>query len=299
MIRHGVRTDDGATLAVRIHGDEKAPTSVVFAHGWTLGAEIWDDVIFGLRCEFSDDVKLISYDARGHGTSDAGERGRGTVEQLADDLRAVIEQCAPSGEVILVGHSLGGMTLLAFAERYRDLLVERVAGAAFVCTSPGRMWNPLKRIPGFFAVAPVVLGIGSPQLVRTSWLTRLGLRHGLFGGTAQTRHLNTTIRQMRAVDPKVYAELGTSMMRHERDAIVRYFASIPTVVFAGTGDHLTPARHGRRIAEGIENAMLIIEPGAGHMVPYERSASVTRELAGMVTAATAARDADRIIERSA
>lgn len=294
-----MRADDGATLAVRTHGSDEAPVCIVFAHGWTLGAEIWDDAIFRLREAFGDEVNIVSYDCRGHGRSDPGQRGRAGLKQLADDLRVVIDDCAPGGEVILVGHSLGGMTLMAFAERHRDLLSERVAGAAFVSTSPGRMWYPLKRIPGFYAFARLILGLTSPRMLRPSWLTRLGLKHGLYGGTAQTRHLNETIRQMRAVDPKVYAELGVSMMRHERDPILRFFDAIPTVVFAGTRDRLTPARHGRRIAEGIDGATLIIEPGAGHMVPRERPDSLARELAAMTVAAAEAGTIDHMVERTA
>lgn len=285
MKRRGVRAGDGANLAVRRHGNEFAPVNIVLAHGWTLGAELWDDVIRRLLDKFGEEVNIVSYDHRGHGRSDAGPRGSGTLEQLADDLRTVIDTCAPAGKVILAGHSMGGMALLAFAERHRDLLDERVAGAAFVCTSPGRMWNPLKRLPGFLLTAPLVLGINNPRLLRHSWITRFALKHGLYGGTAQIRHLNESIRQMRAVDPRIYAELGVAMLRHERDGALGRFAAIPTVVFAGTRDHLTPARHGRRIAEGIDGALLLIEPGAGHMAPCERSVSVARELGALTRTA--------------
>ncbi len=298
MKRRGVRAGDGANLAVRQHGNESASVSIVFAHGWTLGSELWDDVIARLVDRFGEDVNIVSYDHRGHGRSDAGPRGSGTLEQLADDLRTVIDVCAPGGKVILAGHSMGGMALLAFAERHRDLLDDRVAGAVFVCTSPGRMWNPLKRLPGFYLTAPTVLGVNNPRLLRNSWITRLGLKHGLYGGTAQTRHLNESIRQMRAVDPKIYAELGISMMRHERDGILGHFAAIPTVVFVGTRDRLTPARHGRRLAAGVDGALLLIEPGAGHMVPCERSVSVARELDAL-TRAVLSTSVDVIVEQTA
>lgn len=293
MIRRGVRATDGTMLAVRVHGSATAPVSIVFAHGWTLGAEIWDDVIFLLRDALgAHAVNLVSYDCRGHGRSESGP-GSANLEQLADDLRVVIDECAPAGQVILVGHSMGGMTLLALAQRHRQLCTQRVAGAAFVCTSPGRMWYPLKRIPGFYVVAPRVLGLVNPKRIRASWLTRLGLRHGLFGPDAQTRHLNHTIRQMRSVNPTVYAELGVSMMRHERADVLPSFATIPTVVFTGTRDHLTPARHARRMVDGIDGATLIIEPGARHMVPCERPNSVARELIALVADATSTSAGER------
>lgn len=293
MNHQGVRAVDGVSLAVRRHGDQNAEVSVVFVHGWTLGAELFDGVIERLLDASSGDVNLISYDVRGHGRTAAGVPGNATLEQLADDLRSVVEACAPRGPVIVVGHSMGGMTLLAFAERHRDLFDARVTGAAFVCTSPGRMWEPIKRLPGFFALAPRILGRGNPKMMRKSFLTRFGLRHALFGGVARTADLNSTIDQMRSVDPLAYAEFGVSMMHHDRTHVLPVFDRIRTLVFAGTRDHLTPLRHGRRIAMGIDGALLIVEPGAGHMVPIERAESLARELAVLVEESAALNMASR------
>lgn len=293
MKRQGVRATDGVSLAVRRHGDPDAEVSVVFVHGWTLGAELFDGVIASLVEVTRGTVNLVSYDVRGHGRTEAGLPGSATLEQLADDLRSVIDECAPRGSVIIVGHSMGGMTLLAFAERHRDLLDTRVSGAAFVCTSPGRMWEPTKRLPGFYTIAPRVLRLGNPKMIRASRLTRFALRHSLFGGVAQTRDLNSTIDQMRSVDPIAYAEYGLSMMHHDRAHILPAFDQIRTVVFAGTRDHLTPLRHGRRIAMGIDGALLVVEAGAGHMVPIERADSVVRELAVMLEESIASHTALR------
>lgn len=293
MNRQGVRATDGTNLSVRRHGDPNAEVSVIFVHGWTLGAELFDGVIGHLLAATAGEVNLISYDGRGHGRTLAGSPGNATLEQLADDLRSVVDACAPQGSVILVGHSMGGMTLLAFAERHRDLLDMRVTGAAFVCTSSGRMWEPVKRLPGFYSLAPRVLTLGSPTMIRKSFLTRFGLRHGLFGGVARTEDLNSTIDQMRSVDPAAYAELGVSMMHHDRAHVLPAFDRIPTVVFAGTRDRLTPLRHGRRIAAGIDRALLVVEAGAGHMVPIERAESLTRELAVLVDESAALQTASQ------
>lgn len=261
------------------------------AHGWTLGAELWDDAIALLTEEFGDDVRIVTYDNRGHGRSDAGGPGSAKLEQLADDLRAVIDAYAPDGPLILVGHSMGGMALLAFVERHLDVVRDRVRGTAFVCTSPGRMWSPFKRAPGFYRLAPYVLGMAGPRRLGPAWLIRPGLKRGLYGGVAERRHLDETIRQMKSVDSRAFADLGVSMMRHERDHLLSRLDGITTVVFTGSRDRLTPPRHGRRIAEGIDGAVLVSEPGAGHMVPCERSVSVARELAAMARAVIAQRSA--------
>ncbi|WP_341257009.1 alpha/beta hydrolase [Gordonia malaquae] len=267
--------------------------SIVFVHGWTLGAELFDRVIDGLLEKADGSVNIVSYDVRGHGRSDAGDPGRANLEQLADDLRSVIDACAPHGELIIVGHSMGGMTLLAFAERHRELLEARVTGAVFVCTSPGKMWLPFKRMPGFGAIAPRVLGMGSPSMIRDTRLTRFAVKHSVFGGAARVEDLSETIRQMQSVDKRAFAEYGLSMMQHERDELLPRFDWIRTVVFAGTRDHLTPLRHGRRIAMGIDGAMLVVESGAGHMVPLERPDSLIRELSAMVEESAASDSAAR------
>ncbi|MFW0789244.1 alpha/beta fold hydrolase [Gordonia sp. CPCC 205333] len=288
MSRQIVRTDDSAELSVEVFGSSFAPTTVVFTHGWTLAGRLWDDVVAGLHRDLGDDIRTVTYDARGHGLSTSGPAGSATLPRLAADLKSVIEVCAPSGDLVLVGHSLGGMTLMALAENWPRLLAERVVGAVFACTSSGKIWAPVKYVPGFIAASPWVLRLNRPKMMRSTSLTRLGMRFGLYGGKASRSHLEDTIEQMRLADPGVVADLGKALLLHERDHVLPYFDSIPTVVLTGANDHLTPARHGRRIAESIDGALLIDEPGAGHMVPHERSSVVVREVGVLVRSGNAA-----------
>ena len=61
-----------------------------------------------------------------------------TIDQLGRDLKAVIDAAAPEGPLVLVGHSMGGMTVMALADQYPELIRDRVVGVAFVGTSCGR-----------------------------------------------------------------------------------------------------------------------------------------------------------------
>ena len=56
---------------------------------------------------------------------------------MATTWPRVIEDLAPEGEVVLVGHSMGGMSIIAFAERHPELFAKRVAGVALVSTTAG------------------------------------------------------------------------------------------------------------------------------------------------------------------
>nr|WP_212763547.1 alpha/beta fold hydrolase [Gordonia araii] len=272
-------------MSVVTDGAPGAGTSVIFCHGWTLDSTLWTDVTAGTLGVLGDSVSLIRYDMRGHGHSGAGEPGSATIERLAADLACVIDACAPTGDIVLVGHSLGGMMLMAFAQQWPHLLNDRVTGCLFVATSAGRLWDPVKRIPGFIAAAPTVLRMSSPSMMRSNPLTRLGLRFGLFGGVARRRDLDSTIAAMRSVDRGTYAELGQALLLHDRADVLPAFAAKHSVVFAGTNDHLTPARHGRRIAEAIPGSLYIESPRAGHMIPIERATDVVREVVAAVNAA--------------
>ena len=89
-----VRTPDGAELHATIDGSDDAPVTVVLAHGWTLAQAAWDDVADLLAPRIADgDLRLVRYDQRGHGRSTWGD-SEISVDQLGDDLAAVIDQLA-------------------------------------------------------------------------------------------------------------------------------------------------------------------------------------------------------------
>lgn len=79
---------------------------------------------------------VLRDDLRGHGHSDPARPGTAIVAQLADDLAALLGAVV-EGPVVLVGHSLGGMSIMALAQRHPELVAQRVVGAVFASTSCG------------------------------------------------------------------------------------------------------------------------------------------------------------------
>ncbi|UUZ61471.1 alpha/beta fold hydrolase [Nocardioides sp. B-3] len=127
---------DGTRLHVEVDGPEDADVTVVFCHGWYMDLSTWH---FQREALNESGVRRVFYDQRGHGLSsweglDRGERG---VRQLAGDLASVIEAVAPTGRLVLVGHSMGGMTLMAFAQSHLSIIKERVDGVMLVATGAG------------------------------------------------------------------------------------------------------------------------------------------------------------------
>src|SRR3954447_16620437 len=140
-----VQTDDGVLLSVEEIGPRDAPLTVVFVHGYTLSIASWTFQRRSLAAELATanghrpDVRLVFYDQRGHGSSGRGPAEHATVEQLARDLAAVLEARVPRGPVVLVGHSMGGMTIMGLAAVAPELFGAKVVAAALISTSSGQL----------------------------------------------------------------------------------------------------------------------------------------------------------------
>ena len=113
-----VTTPDGVPLAVREVGPEDAPLTVVFAHGFCLRMGAFHFQRARLAEQWGPQVRMVFYDQRGHGQSGDASPDSYTVEQLGQDLETVLAVMAPRGPVVLVGHSMGGMTVLSHARQY-------------------------------------------------------------------------------------------------------------------------------------------------------------------------------------
>ncbi|WP_157601626.1 alpha/beta fold hydrolase, partial [Saccharomonospora halophila] len=139
-----VVTSDGAALHAEVSGAPDAAVTVVLVHGWTQDHRTWDRVVD----ELPSGVRRVRYDLRGHGASEAAGPGTATIDRLADDLADVLAELVPDGRLVLAGHSMGGMTLMALAERHPTLVDERVDGLALVATSSGDMSRVTLGLPG-------------------------------------------------------------------------------------------------------------------------------------------------------
>ncbi len=271
---------DGVNLQVAEWGAPTAELTVVLAHGWTLSHRIWEDVAESLVAA-DPTVRVIAYDHRGHGLSDRVNGA--TIEQLADDLASVITALAPTGPVVLGGHSLGGFTLTAVAERHPQLVAQRVEGVMLAASSAGELMGAVRRIPGTEAVMRFALRLGSRIKMpsRPLFLVRQGAR-GAFGKHPRRRDLNRVVQQGAQADPRVVAALGGSILQHHRYRALEAFQDLEVTVLAGTRDFLTSPTHAHRIGERLPDSSVVVFRGAGHFLPYERRESVTAHLLGTI-----------------
>ena len=115
----------------------RAPVTVVFSHGYCLSQDSWHFQRAALRGVVRT-VLLGPAQPRPLRRAARAQAADGvpvTIDQLGRDLKAVIDAAAPEGPLVLVGHSMGGMTMMALADQYPELVRERVVGVAFVGTS--------------------------------------------------------------------------------------------------------------------------------------------------------------------
>ena len=288
-----VRAADGVPLHVETGGH--GPVTVVLVHGWTLDTTTWAPVADAL-----EGVHVVRYDHRGHGRSAAVDPATMTLEQLADDLAAVVAAVAPDGPLVLGGHSMGGMTIMALAQRHPEVAA-RAQGVALVATSAGGLAGHTLGLPPLVASA-FARGerrlyasgrwtgrpsMGSPRMLAP------GLRWLLLGPRADAEARRITVAAVAGCRPATVAGFRPTLDAHERDAALAAFARTPTVVLAGTHDRLTPVPMARRIVAALPNAQLTVFPGAGHMLPLERVPGVAARLTALVRGNSGPGDAFR------
>jgi pimeloyl-ACP methyl ester carboxylesterase len=272
-----VVTSDGVLLRVQEYAarpavegtapdDSGAVSTVVLAHGWTLTRA--SGIPVGERLVAAG-VRVVVYDQRGHGES-SFLRDQPTVRMLGDDLAAVLDVVSPRGRVVLGGHSMGGMTVMAYAGLHPEDFRSRVAGTVLVATSAGELQTRLHALEA----RAMALAARMPRIPAGRFVTTRGQRRLLFGADADPSQVQLT-RDMVASTPlptmgRFYGALG----EHDESEALTQLDGIPTVVLVGDRDKLTPPRHGERLAELIPHAKLRTLPGRGHMLMYEATEDV-------------------------
>ena len=290
-----MRTHDGLELTVCSRGPDEARVTVVLAHCWTADMDDWQYQVRDLLDAFGHDVRILTWDHRGHGSSEPAPLRDCTIENLGRDMADVIDTHAGTGRLVIAGHSIGGMATMALAEQRPDLLA-RTDGVLFVSTSSGDLDSVNLGLPE----AGRWLKAGIPRLLamRARLLSRKVRRRSpriesevvhrfLFGRPMRLRDCGVVIDQLINCPPATMEGFYRDFMTHDRGAALAAFDGVPTRVLVGDRDVLTPVSHARKIAAGIASARLVIAPGAGHMLPLERDRLVSDELVGLVTAALA------------
>jgi len=287
-----VTTDDGVPLHVEVDGVVDAPLTVVFSHGFTARLAEWQLQRAALRAR----ARLVFWDQRGHGRSGWTALTKATIDRTGRDLGQVLDATTPTGPVVLAGHSMGGMSVMALARQRPELFGDRVVGVFLLATSAGGLVET-----GVLALAVKLirrlrlltlylrfLQLIAPLLERFRWrgsaLGRRVVRRLLFGADDADPASVRLVQELLEETPlPVTMAFYATFLDHDETAALEVLRRVPVTVVAATHDRLTPAPHGRRIAEAIgEGAELVVVPGAGHSVNLTRTQIVDDALNGLM-----------------
>ena len=282
-----ITRDDGARIYIEEFGPQTA-SGVVFVHGSALRTDLWH-----YQMPAFPGRRLVFYDMRGHGLSQPSGHGEYSVQTLARDLEAVITDCALD-EVVVVGHSVGGMVALELASSRTELLGSKIKGLGLINTT---YRPPVETIAGGAAPAHFerltrrpfdVLGPHSKRIdrlrkvIRPSDAVFWGVSFAAFGPDASAKQIDFTY-DMVAETPSDTI-FGLFKAYRGFDVADRLGdVTVPVLVVAGSHDRICLSEASEHIAAHLPKAQLEILDGCGHMSMLERHERFNELLEGFLT----------------
>lgn len=289
-----VRADDGVRLYFEEDGPADAAVSVVLLHGFTQNHA---DLLFQRRAliaRLGTAIRIISFDLRSHGRSSRSSPQNATIDQLGADLLAVVADRAPTGRLVLIGHSMGGMAILALADAHPELFADRVDGVGLISTSTGKLGYLALGIPAGLArisgpaTQLALRGVrrqsnlierGRARVTDAAWLF---VRRLAFGPHADPALVEFMTQMIGATRVDVIADFFPTLTSHDKLAALDVLVDLPVVIVCGEDDLITPPEHSREMADLLPKASFLLVPGAGHQALMERPELVSAPLLRLV-----------------
>lgn len=288
--------DDGVRLVceeITPSNGRRAALTVILVHGFALDRRTWHFQRRSLSQLEDLRVRVVMYDQRSHGESERAPRETCTIDQLGRDLDAVIRGLAPRGPIVLVGHSMGGMAVMALAEQRPDLFAERVAGVGLISTSAGEVasaglpgtllsrHNVLTRAVG--ALARWHPGfVESVRRAASDLIWALTRRYAYGDRRIHPAMVDLVDSMISANAVDALTDFVDTLNSHDRLAALPALTRCEVLVAAGDADRVLPFRHSEVIAAELPQATLLRLPGAGHMPMLEQPEALDAALVELV-----------------
>jgi pimeloyl-ACP methyl ester carboxylesterase len=288
-LHHGarvVRADDGTALHVEVDelddfdigaGREAAGgkdrrgrhdgVTVVLSHGYALTMDSWHFQRKALRGRY----RLVLWDQRGHGRSGSGPVGSATIDQIGSDLACVLDAVAPEGPLVLIGHSMGGMTIMSLAEKDPQLFRDRVLGVGLVSTSA----NGLANVD--FGVA----GLGRTRRIGSD-LEAVLVRRYSYASSVTDDLVRFTAEMIASTRLEVISDFLPTFSTHDKRTALAVLDGLEVLVIVGDGDLLTPAAHSEEIVRRLPGAEHVVVQQGGHLLMLEHPDVVNGHLLELI-----------------
>jgi pimeloyl-ACP methyl ester carboxylesterase len=280
-----VTTADGVVLHTEVDEGPADDFTLVLVHGYALSLDCW----YFQRRHFRGRVRQVLYDLRSHGRSSRSAREHCHLDQLAADLEQILDEVVGDGPVVLLGHSMGGMTILRLAQSRPELFGSRVVGVGLLHTSAGQMadHSPIRGLPGrtFSQVAePLMASLNRiPELVEQtrragSDLGYVVTRRMAFASDVPASYVEFTSEMLAGTSLEVVADFYPAFNDLDEYSALPGIGVVPTVVIGGEDDLFTPVRHMDKITELLPDAVSLRLPHCGHLGMIEHHERVNEVL---------------------
>lgn len=285
---------DGVSLHVEVDEPEDgaSPITVVLSHGYALDLDSWHYQRQALRGRY----RLVLWDQRGHGRSGTGPEGSSTIDQVGADLGAVIDEVAPDGPLVLLGHSMGGMTVMSLAARRPEIFTERVLAVGLVSTSAGGLRGVDLGLSGIGRLAMSVAPTAARLLARQPGLVARGRRIGSdlesllvrrysFSSPVPPQLVGFAARMIAQTRMEVISDFLPTFSGHDKREALSVLHGHEILVMVGDRDLLTPAEQSEEIVRLLPEAEHVVVQRAGHLLPLEHPELVNNHLDELLAAA--------------
>ncbi|OBH34003.1 chloroperoxidase [Mycobacterium intracellulare] len=286
-----VRAADGTWLHAEVFGPAEG-YPIVLTHGITCAIRAWAHQIVDL----AGDYRVIAFDHRGHGRSGVPRANGYSLKHLASDLDSVLDATlAPHERAVVAGHSMGGITIAAWSERYRHKVPRRADAVALINTTSGDLIRNVQLLAVPRGLSPARVLAGQALI-------------SAFGGfpvpgaaRIPSRYVVAMLATGRDADPSIARlvyELFEKTSPRGRAGCARALVTsigsryldlsgltVPTLVIGSERDRLTPIGQSRRIARDVPNLLGLVELPGGHCSMLEHPREVSRRLRALAEAA--------------
>jgi 3-oxoadipate enol-lactonase len=256
---------NGITINYRVDGPDHAPW-LVFSNSLATNLAMWDEQARELGGAF----RVLRYDQRGHGATDA-PAGRYPFDTLLADAIGLMDALGID-KASFAGLSMGGATALGLAERHADRL-ERV----IVCDSPcqstpasTQQWEEriaVAQKQGMDALVEPTVGRWFPPEVLA----------------AKPPHVDKVRQMIRSTPVNGFIGCAAALANHNYAAAVGTVTR-PVLFIAGEKDGVTPAAM-RKLSAALPGSRYVELPGAGHISNMDQPRAFTEVVRNFLKAA--------------
>jgi pimeloyl-ACP methyl ester carboxylesterase len=272
-----ITTTDRLALQTRQIGPQAAGMTVILLHGLLGDRDSWRRQMPHLTSHHRD-LRVIAYDQRGHGRSGCGGVLSNTVGQLARDLDSVIDATTPTGPIVLVGHSMGAMTILQYLQHHQSRNTHRISGVGLIATAAADIsCHGLGRLLASpLAGAAWALAVHIPACAEALRTTTVRATQPLWRRATHKAPMLAAL--INAPQLPIVAGFLASISHFDGTAAYSTLSRTPTLIMCGTLDRVTPPHHSAAIAAAVAGAEFVDVPGAGHMLMLDRPKVVNDRL---------------------